>query len=230
MSISSEIERIQSAKSDIITAIENKGVTVPTGAKIDELSTLIDSIPSGGGGGQNPDLPANYTEIDSVKFTGSGNSVWLRVNNLNFNYNQTHLEFEAKKIQNEHQFYALISYGGAYLRYSGADGKVYFSSGSATTYLNNDNFTKIDFLNDNNTWKINGVSCGFTGSGTATEFIIGQYGTENYFKKIKLYNKENNAITIHADLRPCKDENNNVGFYDLVQNRFFTSSACSEGT
>lgn len=51
MSISSEIERIQSAKSDIITAIENKGVTVPAGAAIDELPELIDSIPSGGGGG-----------------------------------------------------------------------------------------------------------------------------------------------------------------------------------
>lgn len=51
MSISSEIERIQSAKSDIITAIENKGVTVPTGATIDALPELIDSIPGGGGGG-----------------------------------------------------------------------------------------------------------------------------------------------------------------------------------
>jgi len=51
MSISSEIERIQTAKSAIITSIENKGVTVPTGAMIDELPELIDSIPSGGGGG-----------------------------------------------------------------------------------------------------------------------------------------------------------------------------------
>lgn len=59
MSISSEIERIQSAKSDIITAIENQGVTVPTGATIDALSNLIDSIPSGGG-----NLPENYTIIN----------------------------------------------------------------------------------------------------------------------------------------------------------------------
>ena len=47
MSIASEITRLQGAKADIIRAITNKGVTVPSSAKIDELAPLILSIIGG---------------------------------------------------------------------------------------------------------------------------------------------------------------------------------------
>ena len=47
MSVQSEIDRIAGAKSDISTAITNKGVTVPSGAKLDEMAALIDSISGG---------------------------------------------------------------------------------------------------------------------------------------------------------------------------------------
>ena len=42
MSIASEIERLQQAKSGIKTSIENKGVTVPSSALLDTYSTYID--------------------------------------------------------------------------------------------------------------------------------------------------------------------------------------------
>ena len=48
MSISSEITRISNAKTAISESIANKGVTVPSGTKIDGMATLIDSIPTGG--------------------------------------------------------------------------------------------------------------------------------------------------------------------------------------
>ena len=51
MSVQSEIDRIAGAKSDISTAITNKGVTVPDGTKLDGMAALIDSISGGGGGG-----------------------------------------------------------------------------------------------------------------------------------------------------------------------------------
>ena len=51
MSISSEITRISNAKTAIAESIANKGVTVPSGTKIDGMATLIDSIPTGGGSG-----------------------------------------------------------------------------------------------------------------------------------------------------------------------------------
>ena len=47
MSIQSEIDRINTAKSNIATAIEAKGVDVPEEASIDEMATYILNIPEG---------------------------------------------------------------------------------------------------------------------------------------------------------------------------------------
>ena len=48
MSINSEITRISNAKTAIAESIANKGVTVPSGTKIDGMAALIDSIQTGG--------------------------------------------------------------------------------------------------------------------------------------------------------------------------------------
>lgn len=47
MSITDQITRLQTAKNDIKTSIQNKGVTVADDAKIDTYSALIDSIQAG---------------------------------------------------------------------------------------------------------------------------------------------------------------------------------------
>ena len=49
MSIATEITRLQNAKSALKSAIENKGVTVPSSTKLDGYASLVSSIPSGGG-------------------------------------------------------------------------------------------------------------------------------------------------------------------------------------
>jgi hypothetical protein len=49
MSIATEISRLQSAKAAIKTAIEGKGVTVPSATLLDGYAALISSIPAGGG-------------------------------------------------------------------------------------------------------------------------------------------------------------------------------------
>ena len=46
MSISSEISRLSGNVSDALTAIGNKGVTVPSGSNSDDLATLIALIPT----------------------------------------------------------------------------------------------------------------------------------------------------------------------------------------
>lgn len=51
MSIATEIARLQNAKASIKSSIENKGVTVSPSATLDDYSTLIDAISSGGGSG-----------------------------------------------------------------------------------------------------------------------------------------------------------------------------------
>ena len=49
MSIASEIARLQGVKSDILQAISDKGVEVPSGSKLDDCPDLIASISGGGG-------------------------------------------------------------------------------------------------------------------------------------------------------------------------------------
>lgn len=51
MSIATEISRLQTAKADIKTAIEAKGVTVPSSATLDSYNTYISQIQTGSGGG-----------------------------------------------------------------------------------------------------------------------------------------------------------------------------------
>ena len=49
MSIQTELTRITNAKAAVKAAIEGKGVTLPTGTKLDGLAALIESIEAGGG-------------------------------------------------------------------------------------------------------------------------------------------------------------------------------------
>ena len=50
MSIATEIARLQTAKSDLKTAIEGKGVTVPSTTTLDGYADLVDAISGGGSG------------------------------------------------------------------------------------------------------------------------------------------------------------------------------------
>ena len=62
MSIASEITRLQTAKADLKTAIEGKGVTVAASATLDDYADLVDAIETGGGGGSVPHVEAiDYT-------------------------------------------------------------------------------------------------------------------------------------------------------------------------
>lgn len=72
MSIASEITRLQNAKADIKTAIEAKGVTVPSNAKLDDYDTYVGQIQTGGGGG-----PNSLTQL-----TGGNSNVDIPVTDL----------------------------------------------------------------------------------------------------------------------------------------------------
>ena len=49
MSIQSEITRIEEARDDIITSLQNKGSDIETGAKIDTIAPFITALSTGGG-------------------------------------------------------------------------------------------------------------------------------------------------------------------------------------
>lgn len=48
MSIQSEISRIETAKNDIITSLQNKGSDIETGSNIDVIPSFIDKLSAGG--------------------------------------------------------------------------------------------------------------------------------------------------------------------------------------
>ncbi len=88
MSIASEITRLQSVKSDILTAIADKGVTVPSGAKLADCPELISLISGGGGYASLPfvldvdnfDLTTNNQ--DGVQFFVKGNLYLTKENGV----------------------------------------------------------------------------------------------------------------------------------------------------
>lgn len=98
MSISTEFTRLQTAKENIKTSLQNKGVTVSDTAKLDEYSSLIDNIETGSGnigstvlkyGGANPVLInsaervfnlANDTNYNSVTPSTSSQEILSRFN------------------------------------------------------------------------------------------------------------------------------------------------------
>lgn len=82
MSIASEIQRLQSAKVDLKTAIEAKGVTVPSNATIDTYDDYVAQISGGGGLSRNTsgtpyctghDLYVNVTTEISI----DGGTSWV---------------------------------------------------------------------------------------------------------------------------------------------------------
>lgn len=72
MSIATEISRLQSAKASIKSAIEGKGVTVPSATLLDGYAALITSIPSGG----------STNEISYPAWVKDGDThLWLDIRN-----------------------------------------------------------------------------------------------------------------------------------------------------
>lgn len=85
MAISDEIARLQQAKADLKTAIEGKGVTVPSNATLDDYPALVDSIEAGGGSGENM---IKFIKIDlSGKSTSRSNPYIIDITDDDVIYN-----------------------------------------------------------------------------------------------------------------------------------------------
>ena len=88
MSLSSEITRLQNAKSALKTSIEAKGVTVSDSTLISGYAALVDQIPTGGGGGGGNEDLINLIERDVTSLnipsgtTQIGNSAFYNCSKL----------------------------------------------------------------------------------------------------------------------------------------------------
>lgn len=61
MSVQTQIDRISGAVSAALTALTEKGVTVPAGTKVDGLAALISGIEAGGGSGGGKLVNGSFT-------------------------------------------------------------------------------------------------------------------------------------------------------------------------
>lgn len=80
MSIASEITRLQGVKSDILQAITDKGVEVPSGSMLDDCPDLIASI--SGGGGFDADNIVNIVPINKIVVVDSNGYIGFDLTNF----------------------------------------------------------------------------------------------------------------------------------------------------
>lgn len=75
MSIASEISRLQSAKAAIRSAIDDKGVTVPSFYTLDQYADLIEAIPTGSGGTTLVPTAGDYPVVENAGLGGGGSNL-----------------------------------------------------------------------------------------------------------------------------------------------------------
>ena len=69
MSIADDLTRIQTAKSDLRTAIQGKGVSVPSSAMIDDFPDYVDAIQQGGGSSKNAQVAVGVNRVATTTYT-----------------------------------------------------------------------------------------------------------------------------------------------------------------
>lgn len=152
MSIASEITRLQGVKSDILQAIADKGVTIPTGSALADCPTLIASITGGG------DVSISAQMIDS--------EVGIKVVDENGYVGATLTDYFPHVGNTYYNNYAIVVEGADFSQ-SGLGRVTFITPGSADiggrTYRTV-NIGGVEWLAENLDYKFSG--CNIGGSGT----------------------------------------------------------------
>ena len=122
--LTENIQRIQIAKNDIKTAIENKYVTVPEDARIDEYATYINQIPQ------------DYTDAVPWHIV-TANDVCYWYDELTIGPEGGEVSLSSTAYYDEHQYYGLVG---------DIKNLVYYrlKDGSTTSYVSTDTFSDLD--------------------------------------------------------------------------------------
>lgn len=96
MSVQQEIQRIESAKTSLKTAIEGKGVTVPDGTKLDGYGALVSRISqSGGGSGGGGGVTVEILPLTMADYVSTSVDITGKKFALFFDYDPSHSLYSA---------------------------------------------------------------------------------------------------------------------------------------
>lgn len=173
-------------------------------------------------------LPYGYKKIKAVKGDNTNNSQ-LTITNLNIPHKAAKFYGEFKPIATPGAFQWLYDTTWVF-RFIGDDGHIYIGSTAINYYLSFSQYNNITFyVNNSNKWAVNGIASSVNGPDDTdkltgiTLFYARYYG---YCRKFKIYTDD----TVYVDLIPCRQlSTNKVGFYDKVQDKFFTNTGLTEG-
>lgn len=220
MSIASEITRLQGVKSDILTAIADKGVTVPADSMLDDCPDLIASISSGGG-----DLPEGYKRAAFVEYFSASTGV-ITTNLIKVNTDDIiSFVLTTPIISNPNNDIYILTASNDYflsrfLNHYGDFGLITQNNGGNVIFdlsKNDENFLNVDIYIDKVI--LNGVSKNFTrqayieiNSVFSCTGNVDNVGTKLY----EIYVKDGERNFKHKIVF-CYDENNTPCSYDIVE-------------
>lgn len=125
MSIATEITRLQGAKADLKTAIEAKGVTVPSSTTIDGYATLVGQISGGGSTGPIIEKDVNFYDYDGTLVASYSAADFASLTALPSNPSHTGLTAQGWNWSLADAKTYVASYGGLHIgqMYTTSDGK-----------------------------------------------------------------------------------------------------------
>lgn len=148
MAISDEITRLQQAKADLKTAIEGKGVTVPSNATIDDYADLVDSIEAGGGGSSSIEDLVSKENLTKIETNISGSTPIILNQSNNFNITGVDILGAISFVDCE------LSFNGfSIIWHSGGNSFYFYNSKKSFLTLGNLDFSVENVSTYSNGWK-----------------------------------------------------------------------------
>lgn len=196
MSIASEITRLQTAKSDLATAIANKGVTVPANATLDDYAALVDSIPTGS---------PYFSEVEYLQSSNTGGSGTKQYILLGIS-GDAQFEITAQSLATSTQILlgcTADGYGGTWF---GVTNNKWGSGSSSGQYVNISGSTKVTGTLTFSAKSVSGTVDGLSFSRTGT----------TAFSNWSLFATSNSSYGFTGRVYSCKCYKNSELILDLV--------------
>ncbi len=235
--ISTEIQRLQQAKSDLATSIAAKGVTVPAATTIDGYAALVDQIQQGG-----TPLPYDaevewigvrqgaWTELSDYVPTGRGISIDMVATFLKYTTATSYELWFNARTDSSHLSYRVFRNNAnnklaADMANTDANGVVmtYTLSANTTYHLHlDDTVFNLTPLNGSTT-SVN-INTNHTGTANTSGFLIGDYGVARGTELNVHSFTVRNYGTVVLDYIPVRV--GQVGyFYDKVGKKLYGKNA-----